>query len=193
VPTLINVFEVPEGVDDEFVAGWQRARDFLAERDGYAATALHRSVAPQAEFRFVNVAEVNSVQAWQTAVQDPAFPRDLPGTPHPSLYDAVRQDDPGSAEAAVVLINPFEVPDGEDDEYLASWDRARDALRRADGYLGTRLYRSLDLGARFRFINVAPWRSPQDFQAALQRPEFQQAATAMHHRAHPALYEVIAS
>jgi hypothetical protein len=60
-------------------------------------------------------------------VQDPTFPRDLPGTPHPSLYDAVRQDDPGSAEAAVVLINPFEVPDGEDDEYLASWDRARDA------------------------------------------------------------------
>jgi heme-degrading monooxygenase HmoA len=91
------------------------------------------------------------------------------------------------------VINPFEVPDGEDDEYLASWDRARDALRRADGYLGTRLYRSHAPGARFRFINVAPWRSPQDFQAALQRPEFQQAATATHHRAHPALYEVIAS
>jgi hypothetical protein len=55
-----------------------RARNFSAERDGYAATTLPRSVAPQAEFRFVNDAEVNSVQAWQTAVQDPAFPRDLP-------------------------------------------------------------------------------------------------------------------
>ena len=192
MPTLVNLFEVPEGVDEEFVSGWERARDFLAERDGYAATALHRSLSPQADFRFVNVAKVNSVETWQAAVQDPAFPRDLPGKPNPSLYELVREDTPQDEEGGTVLINPFEVPGGEDDAFLAAWERARDAMRGADGYRGTRLYQSLAPDARFRFVNVAPWRSPQDFQAALQRPEFQDAAAAMRYRAHPALYEIVA-
>jgi heme-degrading monooxygenase HmoA len=193
MPTLINLFEVPGGVDTEFVAAWERARDFLAERDGFAATALHRSLSPDAEFRFVNVAEVNSVEAWQAAVQDPAFPRDLPGKPNPSLYETVREDHASNARPAAVLINPFEVPDGEGDAFLAAWEAARDAMRGADGYLGTRLYRSLAPNTRFGFVNVARWRSASDFQAALQRPDFQQAATAMRYRAHPALYEVVAS
>src|SRR3954452_2904581 len=193
MPTLINVFEVPGGVDGRFVAAWERARDFLAQRDGYAATALHRSLSPDAEFRFVNVAEVNSVEAWQAAVQDPAFPRDLPGRPNASLYEMVREEDASPGRSGAVLINPFEVLEGEGDAFLVAWEAARDAIGDAEGYLGTRLYRSLAPNARFGFVNVARWRSPSDFQAALQRPAFQQAAAAMPYRAHPALYEVVAS
>jgi heme-degrading monooxygenase HmoA len=85
------------------------------------------------------------------------------------------------------------VPDGEGDAFLAAWEAARDALGGAEGYLGTRLYPSVAPNARFGFVNVARWRSPQDFQAALQRPELHRAATAMRYRAHPALCEVVAS
>jgi heme-degrading monooxygenase HmoA len=59
----------------------------------------------------------------------------------------------------VVLINAFEVPEGEDDAFLRGWDRTREFLSTQDGYLSTRLHRSLAPGADFRFVNVALWES----------------------------------
>jgi heme-degrading monooxygenase HmoA len=189
VPTLINLFEEPNAEDDEFVAAWERARDFMAVRGAYSSTALHKSLAPEAVFRFVNVAEV-SMDAWHQAVSDPDFPRDVPGRSNPSLYEIAFEDEPTDA-GGPVLINPFHVPEEDDAEFRAGWQRARDALRDQDGYLGTRLYRTLDPDARFRFVNVAPWRSPQHFMTALQSDAFQRTAADMHHTAHPALYRVV--
>jgi hypothetical protein len=93
--TLINLFEVPSDVSDEdFVAWWVRARDFLNERVGVIPTALHRSMRPEAEFRFVNVAQIPDVEAWQAALADPGFPtRDMPGRPHPGLYEVVADEE----------------------------------------------------------------------------------------------------
>jgi heme-degrading monooxygenase HmoA len=41
---LINLFEVPAGADEEFIAAWERVRDFLQLQDGYRSTELHRSL-----------------------------------------------------------------------------------------------------------------------------------------------------
>lgn len=35
---LINAFEVPEGEDEVFLAGWERARAFLSTQEGYMWT-----------------------------------------------------------------------------------------------------------------------------------------------------------
>jgi hypothetical protein len=32
---LINLFEVPAAADEQFIAAWEAARDFLAAQDGY--------------------------------------------------------------------------------------------------------------------------------------------------------------
>jgi heme-degrading monooxygenase HmoA len=64
----------------------------------------------------------------------------------------------------------FDVPDREGDAFVAAWEAARDAMRGPDGDFGTRLYRSVAPNTRFGFVNVARWRSPSDFQAALQGP-----------------------
>src|SRR3954470_3798376 len=91
--TLINAFEVPPGADEAFIAGWERARDFLQARDGYEATVLHRSLRPDADFRFVNLARISSPQAWCGAISDPAFPGGrMPFTAHPSLCEVVRDE-----------------------------------------------------------------------------------------------------
>lgn len=89
--TLINIFEVPSDVPDEdFVAWWVRARDFLNDRVGVIPTALHRSIRPDAKFRFVNVAQIPDVEAWQAALADPGFPgREMRGRPYPGLYEVV--------------------------------------------------------------------------------------------------------
>jgi heme-degrading monooxygenase HmoA len=91
---LINAFEVPEGADEAFLKGWERSRDFLATQEGYLSTRLHRSLSPDADFRFVNVALWESAQAFRHATSRPEF-RDAP-VPfrfHASLYEVVREDE----------------------------------------------------------------------------------------------------
>ena len=80
-------------------------------------------------------------------------------------YEVVREDGSFEVEGGVTLINAFEVPDGEDDAFLAGWDGARAALSEQQGYLGTRLHRALG-AAEFRFVNVARWSSPLMVQRA---------------------------
>lgn len=189
--TLINAFEVPPEADEPFVAGWERARDFLAGKDGFSETALHRALRPDAAFRFVNVARVESPEAWRQAIADPEFPGGkMPFAAHPGLYEAVREDGAPDGSDGVVLINAFEVASDEDERFLNGWDRARDMLAAQPGYLGTRLHRSLG-PADFRFVNIARWSTPAAFRNAVEQPAFQQAAAAMAFISHPALYEVI--
>jgi heme oxygenase (mycobilin-producing) len=192
---LINLFEVPAEADEGFIGAWEAARDFLAAQDGYRSTALHRSLGPDAEFRFVNLAEWASAAAFQAATSHPAFPgRDMPFPAHPGLYQVVAEDPlPGEDPGGVVLINAFEVPADADDAFLASWEASRQFLRAQPGYLATRLHRSLSPETGFRFINVGRYASPQAFQAAIGQPEFREAAAAIQHRAHPGLYEIIRS
>ena len=91
----------------------------------------------------------------------------------------------------VVLINLFEVRAGAEEGFIAAWEPARDFLQAQDGYRSTELHQSLGPDAEFRFVNVAEWASPAAFQAAIGQPGFRQAAAAIQHRAHPALYEVV--
>lgn len=89
----------------------------------------------------------------------------------------------------VVLINAFEVPEAEDETFLAGWERQRDFLTRQEGYLSTRLHRSLSPDASFRFVNVALWESAQAFRDATSRLEFRNAPLPL--RFHASLYEVV--
>jgi heme oxygenase (mycobilin-producing) len=95
------------------------------------------------------------------------------------------------AAEPVVLINAFEVPPGQDEEFLAGWERAREVLHAQEGYISTHLHRSLAPDAEFRFVNVALWRSAEDFRAATSDPAFRAAAPPF--RSHPSLYEVVRS
>ena len=90
-----------------------------------------------------------------------------------------------------VLINPFEVPEEVgDDRFLEGWGKAADYMRSQRGFVGSRLHRAVSPDPRFRFVNVAEWASPQDFQAAVTSPEFR-AMAAVTPPNHPALYEVV--
>jgi len=94
---------------------------------------------------------------------------------------------------AVVLINPFGVPDGREQEALADWEAAAEFLRKQPGYISTNLHEAIAPGARFHFINVARWESPEAFQAAVSSPEFQKLveSTVENSPHYPALYKLI--
>lgn len=87
---LINTFEVPAGREEEFMAAWSEADALLRANHGYTSTALHRALAPDARHTFVNVAELDSVEAWQATISTPAFGaiarRMAEFSPSPALY-----------------------------------------------------------------------------------------------------------
>lgn len=71
--TLINCFEVPAEQDERFLGLWHQADELLRTRGGYRTTRLHRSVGPQARYRYINVAELDSVETWQSVIGSREF------------------------------------------------------------------------------------------------------------------------
>jgi heme oxygenase (mycobilin-producing) len=91
---LINAFEVPEGSEDEFIRGWEAARDYLQTQPGYVDTALHQAVSPDPDFRFVNVGRWRTPQNFRAAISSEGFRAAAQGlarfASHPALYQVVR-------------------------------------------------------------------------------------------------------
>ena len=97
-----------------------------------------------------------------------------------------------NADQPLVLINAFEVPDGSDDEFVAAWRSARDFLQSQPGYVETALHQTVMPESEFRFVNVAHWRTAEDFQAAVTSEAFRAAAGGLaRFRSHPGLYRVV--
>ena len=113
------------------------------EPEDDASGTLYRALRPDVDFRFVSVAEGDG-------------------------YEVAREHSTGGwgrISGGVVLIDPFEVPAGEDDAFLAGWDDARAVLAEQQGYLGARLYRATG-PADFRFVGLTRWSSPLMVQRA---------------------------
>jgi heme oxygenase (mycobilin-producing) len=92
----------------------------------------------------------------------------------------------------VVLINAFEVPAGDAEEFIAAWEKTRDYLRTQPGYVDTALHRAVTPQAEFAFVNIARWRTAADFAAATQSPGFRESAAGLAgYRPHPVLYQVV--
>jgi heme-degrading monooxygenase HmoA len=92
----------------------------------------------------------------------------------------------------VVVINPFEVPEGRRAEALEAWDRMAAYMRRQDGFVSARLHRSVDPRSRYAFVTVGEWESPEQFTAAFRSDEFAELDQALAEFPHsPGVYELI--
>jgi heme oxygenase (mycobilin-producing) len=92
----INLFEVPEGRDDEFMAMFLQVNAHMTAQPGYLGHRMHRALAPDARYRYVNYVEWASVDDFKAAhgeefralVSKPEW-RDFFATP--ALYDVVHE------------------------------------------------------------------------------------------------------
>jgi heme-degrading monooxygenase HmoA len=93
----------------------------------------------------------------------------------------------------IIVINPFEVQKGKEEQAIETWDRFADYFRRQPGYVAAKLHRAVGPDARFHLVTIAEWESPDHFMAALNNPELQKIAEAAtdHSPNYPGLYEVI--
>lgn len=71
--TLINSSEVPPGQDERFLWLWNQADELLRSRGGFRSTRLHGALGPGARSRYVDVAELRTVDTWQSIVSSPEF------------------------------------------------------------------------------------------------------------------------
>ena len=93
---------------------------------------------------------------------------------------------------AVVLINVFEVPKGQEAAALESWKQSRDFLKTQDGFISTRLHQNIDPNGKYHLINVAQWASPEQFRAATQKMQRQFGDTMPQGtKMQPGLFKVI--
>jgi adenylate cyclase len=91
----------------------------------------------------------------------------------------------------VVLINVFEVPAPEADEFIRAWEKTRDYLKQYPGHLDTALHQAIVDSAKFQFVNIAHWRSAEEFNEAIASAGFQEAAADLRWTFHPALYNIV--
>ena len=163
MPVAITAYEVAPEADERFLAAWRPAAP---------GVVLYRALRADVDFRFVAVGGDRPPAEFRA---------------HAGMYDVVRADGTPDVAGGVVLVNPFEVPEGDDERFLAGWERAREALTLQRGYLGRRLHRSAG-PADFRNVEIARWSSPLMFARAMAEPGFQEAARALPFASHPALY-----
>jgi heme oxygenase (mycobilin-producing) len=188
---LIDPFEVPASRQAVFTRTWREASVVLTATGVIQRATLYRSVVPDAEFRFVEVGRIPSAEAWQQALASATFAGPQKAfVAHPGLYELMRRDSQPEVEPALVLINAFEVPAGQDHAFVSAWEPVREAIAREPGYRGTRLYRSAGLHADFRFVECAQWTSAAAYRKGRERPLVDAALAAGPYRAHPGLYKV---
>ena len=82
-----------------------------------------------------------------------------------SCYEIAHADGDPDGAGGVVLVEPFAVPPGEDQRFLAAWREAHATLAAQRGYLGARLYRRAAPGEP-RWIEMARWSSPLMYSRA---------------------------
>ncbi len=91
---------------------------------------------------------------------------------------------------SVVLINIFEVPDSDAEEFIAAWEKTRDYLQTLSGHVDTVLHQATSPGADFQFVNIAHWRSGEEFTEAIQSEGFRESAIGLRWPMHPTLYRI---
>ena len=93
----------------------------------------------------------------------------------------------------IIVINSIVVPEGKEAKALEIWDSYAEYFRKQPGYIDTKLHKSLDPKAKFHFINVATWKSADDFMKALNSDEIKKIGEGfpqdMPH--YPSMYQII--
>jgi heme-degrading monooxygenase HmoA len=93
--TVINTIEVPQGREDEALSMWESFAEYFRKQPGYISTKLHKAINPDAKFHLVNIAEWESTDAFQAALENPDLveiaknlPDDIPH--YPGIYEVIR-------------------------------------------------------------------------------------------------------
>jgi heme-degrading monooxygenase HmoA len=73
----------------------------------------------------------------------------------------------------VVLVNIFQVTEGDIPALLGAWEKDSNWMKQQPGFISTQMHRGI--AGSTVFMNYAVWESVAHFRAAFQHPEFKKA------------------
>ena len=79
----------------------------------------------------------------------------------------------GTDVSPVVLVNVFQVAEGDIPALLKAWEADANWMKQQPGYISTQLHQGI--AGSTVFMNYAVWESVAHFRAAFNDPEFKQA------------------
>lgn len=80
--TLINVFEIPAELVDDFVEKWQEGAAVMAAQPGFRDARLHKAVSSDSRFQLINVAHWDTQVHLTAALANPAFQNAVAANAH---------------------------------------------------------------------------------------------------------------
>lgn len=72
--TLINIFSVPKGKEDEFVRWWEDVKASITKQPGFISGKFHKSLKPDSRYNFINVALWENEEIYWKAYEKSAAP-----------------------------------------------------------------------------------------------------------------------
>ena len=81
-----------------------------------------------------------------------------------------------SSASPVVLVNLFNVAEGDIPALMAAWESDANWMKRQPGYISTQLHCAI--GGSCVFMNYAVWESVDHFRNAFSHPDFARALDA---------------
>ena len=80
------------------------------------------------------------------------------------------------------------------DNFLEAWEIANDFLKKQTGHVSNTLHRAVSANPPFRFVNVAKWKTIDNFRDATQASGYQEAAGRLSaYPVYAAAYEALPS
>ncbi|MEX0808305.1 MAG: antibiotic biosynthesis monooxygenase [Dongiaceae bacterium] len=93
---------------------------------------------------------------------------------------------------AIVTISALEVSQDRIDQTIEVWRRYNNFLMKQPGYVSSKLHRATEAGSSFALVNVAEWKSEQEYHNAVEQMIAQLGPpTVPGLRIHPAVYETV--
>ena len=81
-----------------------------------------------------------------------------------------------AAGKACTVIVSYKVNSEDVDNFMNAWERANNHLKKQAGHVSTNLHRAMSANPTFRFVNVAKWKTVEDFRKATQSPGYREAS-----------------
>ncbi len=98
------------------------------------------------------------------------------------------------ADGECIAIVAYEVMNEDRARFLDAWAKANDHLKAQSGHVSSTLHQAVSANPDFRFVNIAHWKSEDDFRTATQSNQFREASGALEaYPIHASVYEVVRS
>lgn len=71
----------------------------------------------------------------------------------------------------ITLISVYSFSKSKEGEFIKTWNQVAQFMKMQPGFLDTTLHRSIGPNARFQFVTVAHWESPEAWWTAFRKNE----------------------